>query len=181
LRTHHRSREASTCSPDGAQRNPGRALPLTPLRSEHTSSFSRVVRPPSFANSSLTPREGAERRQALGCSGTRRRASDAGPQASADALHPTQTSLRRLRLRGCSPLGAPPRRFVGPVPRGMKQEGFTVCELHSASKTRVNALIASARSGGGRVSGASRELACICKHAGRRIPLCHRNASREHP
>ena len=36
--------------------------------------------------------------------------------------------------------------------------GFTVCELHSASKTRVNALIASARSGGGRVPGASRGL-----------------------
>ena len=37
--------------------------------------------------------------------------------------------------------------IVGPGPRGMKQEGFTVCEL-----------LASARSGGGRVPGASRGL-----------------------
>ena len=62
--------------------------------------------------------EGAERRQALGCSGTRRRASDGGPQASADALHPTQTSLRSLRIRGCSPLGAPPRRLLAPTRLG---------------------------------------------------------------
>ncbi len=56
-----------------------------------------------------------------------------------------------------------------PVPRGMKQEGFTVCEL-----------LASARSGGGRGSGASRELRAR-QRAGRRIPPCPYDASRRAP
>jgi hypothetical protein len=59
--------------------------------------------------------------------------------------------------------------FVASVPRGMKQEGFTVCEL-----------LASARSGGGRGSGASRELRAR-QRAGRRIPPCPYDASRRAP
>jgi len=81
----------------------------------------------------------AERRQALGCSGTRRRANDVRPQALARRFASSDV--------GRSPLGAPPRDLWHPGPRGMKQEGFTVCEL-----------LASAHSGGGRVSGASRVL-----------------------
>ena len=52
-------------------------------RIEHASSFSRVIRPPSFAIIPLA-KEGAERRQALGClRAPVRRAIDAGPQAFA--------------------------------------------------------------------------------------------------
>ena len=78
--------------------------------------------------------------------------------------HPSRASdaaRRRDRARltshdaGRSPLGAPPRRFLAPVRRGVKQAGFTVCEL------------ASARSGGGLASGASRGV--VTSHA-RRTP-----------
>jgi hypothetical protein len=112
----------------------------------------------------------AERRQALGCSGTRRRASDVGPQA----LSATKTRVNALSRAPCVPAGTLASRrstagFVASVPRGMKQEGFTVCEL------------ASARNGGGRGSEASRVLACIRKPAGRRIPPCPCDASRSAP
>ena len=42
--------------------------------------------------------EGAERRQALGCSGTRRRASDGGPQAPSGALRPMTRDVRLSAL-----------------------------------------------------------------------------------
>jgi hypothetical protein len=99
------------------------------------------------------------------------RASDVGPQAHSDAPRIPAGMLASRRSTAT---------VVGPGPRGMKQSGFTVCELHSASKTRVNALMTSALSGGGRGSGASRELrARQC--AGRRIPLCPYDASRRAP
>ena len=41
--------------------------------------------------------------------------------------------------------------------------------------------LASARNGGGRVSGASRASVCMDRLAGRRIPSCFSNASRKHP
>ena len=93
------------------------------LRTVHASSFSRVTRPPSFANLPLTPSEGAERRQALGCSGTRRRASDVGPQAHGDAPCVPRGPFARSARRGRSPLGAPPRRFLGPEPALAKPSG----------------------------------------------------------
>ena len=59
---------------------------------------------------------------------------------------------------------------VGPIPHGMKQSGFTVCEL-----------LVSARSGGGRDSGASRELACIAQTRGTPHPVLPSDASRRAP
>jgi len=82
---------------------------------------------------------------------------------------------------GRSPLGAPPRDLWRPGPRGMKQSGFTVCELHSASKTRVNALIASARSGGGRVPGASRGLLASANARDAASRSAHAMPREEHP
>jgi AhpD family alkylhydroperoxidase len=112
---------------------------------------------------------GAERRQALGCSGTLSRANDAGPQALARRLAShadkfTQSAHTETLASRRSTAG-----FLAPVQRGMRQPGFTVCEL-----------LASAPSGGGLGSGASRELlARQC--AGRRIPLCPCDASRRAP
>jgi hypothetical protein len=60
---------------------------------------------------SLTHVREAERRQALGCIGTRlERTDNAGPRV------PAQGGFHRLRAGGRSPLGAPPRRFIGTEP-----------------------------------------------------------------
>ena len=53
----------------------------------------------------------AERRQALGCGGTRL---GAGPNVGPRV--PARISFRSPRAGGRSPLGAPPRRFFGPEP-----------------------------------------------------------------
>jgi hypothetical protein len=57
--------------------------------------------------------EGAERRQALGCSGTHWRASDVGPQARARRLASNNV--------GRSPLGAPLRGLWRPAPRDIRR------------------------------------------------------------
>jgi hypothetical protein len=80
--------------------------------------------PPRFAHCALA-REGAERRQALGCSGTLWRASDAGPQALARRLAPSDV--------GRSPLGAPPRGLGRPVPRKHSESSDP---KHHASSSR---------------------------------------------
>jgi hypothetical protein len=80
--------------------------------------------PPRFANVPITQSEGAERRQALGClRGTLGRASDAGPQALARRLASRTDQLAQSARRGRSPLGAPPRRFIGPGPALVKLSG----------------------------------------------------------
>jgi len=101
--------------------------------------------PPSFAVSLTTHSEGAERRQALGCSGTRRRANDVGPQAlRAPASHDA----------GCSPLGAPPRRLLAPGPPWRNRRAL---HMSGALRSRIGAFARSARSGGRAVlPGASR-------------------------
>ena len=85
----------------------------------------------------LIKTRGAERRQALGCSGTRRRASDVGPQAL----------LRRLTSHdaGRSPLGAPPRRFLGSGPAWARPWGGAHERCPSVSP---GAFARSARGGG---------------------------------
>ena len=104
--------------------------------------------PPRFACfPSRTPRErSADRRS--GCIGTPSRASDAGPQAHCDDAPrvPSQTSLRSPRIGDArlSALHCGGLLASGPA-RDESKRAFTVCEF-----------LASARSGGGRVSGASR-------------------------
>ena len=109
---------------------------------------------PRFA---VSPRasEGAERRQALGCSGTRRRANDVGPQAQARRL-----ASQAVKYAGRSPLGAPPRRFRGFGPGRMKLSAW----LHRLR------LLAAAHSGGGQVTQASR-VPVTSRARGRRIPF----------
>jgi hypothetical protein len=112
----------------------------------------------------LLPRkEGAERRQALGCSGTRCAGQSRRPAGACEAPC--------ISCERCSPLGAPPRGLWLSGPRATFED-------HASSNTCE--LLASARSGGGRVSGASRELLAR-QHAGYRIPTCLCNASRKHP
>jgi hypothetical protein len=66
-------------------------------------------------------KEGAERRQALGClRGTRSRANDAGPQAQNAAPCIPRRPLTQSARRGCPPLGAPPRRFIGDRPDSVR-------------------------------------------------------------
>jgi hypothetical protein len=91
------------------------------------------------------------------------RANDVGPQALARRLAPNNV--------GRSPLGAPQRGLWHSGPRATFED-------HAPSNTCE--LLASARSGGGRVSGASRVLLAR-QRAGHRIPTCPCNASREHP
>jgi hypothetical protein len=84
-----------------------------------------AMSPPSFEFVPLDNERGAERRQALGCSGTLTRASNVGPQAPLRTKDARERAFaRRLaspRRPACavgaaggrSPLGAPPRRFFG--------------------------------------------------------------------
>jgi hypothetical protein len=118
-----------------------------------------------------TQREGAERRQALGCSGTRRRASNAGPQGEiARPCIPSPTSFRSQRIRGMlasrrSTAGG----FLAPSP---PWRNLWALHMSGALQSRMGAFARSARSGGwavlpGRLPGA--RLRAV--HAGRRIPL----------
>src|SRR5690349_8633777 len=98
-------------------------------------------KPPSYAGFPPTKVEGAERRKALGCSGTRRRASNVGPQAprfSRALCIPREQALSRPRLRGCSPLGAPPRDLW------LRSRA----NVRSLATPKICELLASARSGG---------------------------------
>ena len=98
--------------------------------------------PPRLA-CSPSHKEGAERRQALGCSGTRRRASDVGPQARG-------RRARTAHDAGRSPLGAPPRRFIGPGRLRLGRATFRalLARLSTRSPCRVWPFTRSARSGG---------------------------------
>src|SRR6476660_3097219 len=60
--------------------------------------LARHETPPRFASCPLTKMREAERRQALGCSGTRRRANDVRPQAPAGALRPMTRDVRLSAL-----------------------------------------------------------------------------------
>jgi hypothetical protein len=89
----------------------------------------------------------AERRQALGClRGTLGRASDVGPQALARRLASRTDPLAQSARRGRSPLGAPPRRFVGPEPALVKPSGGA--QRGGALGPHIGAFTRSARSGG---------------------------------
>ena len=108
---------------------------------------------------SLSQEREAERRQALGCSGTRRRASDVGPQALARRL-----AFQRER----SPLGAPPRRLLAPDPpwrnlRALHMSGALGLAL---AHSRVPLVVAE-----GRFCRAPPGARLRAARAGRRIPL----------
>ena len=104
------------------------------------------------------------------------RASNVGPRV------PAQGGFHRLRAGGRSPLGAPPRRFIGAEPAW----AIAVATLHIAAvpiwpshwlRSHVPPVVA-----GGRCrSVASRASVCMHRLAGRRIPSCFSNASRKHP
>jgi hypothetical protein len=72
------------------------------------------MKPSELCQLSLTQNEGAERRQALGCSGTRRR-TNRGPHALSRLASRANRS-RSPRAGDAPPLGAPPRRFFGSRP-----------------------------------------------------------------
>ena len=85
---------------------PGTQLASIDNRGQRKRHHSREAHaPPSFAGPSSQQPRGAERRQALGCSGTRRRANDAGPQAPLGALRPMTRDVRLSALHrgGCWP------------------------------------------------------------------------------
>src|SRR5262249_2618490 len=112
-------------------------------------------------------KEGAERRQALGClRGTRSRASNVGPQGEiARPCVPAQPAYASHAAGGRSPLGAPPRRFVGPRPAWRNGRAF-------ALRCRVAAFAGPARSGGRAVlAGRLPGVVVTSQPAGRRIPL----------
>jgi len=90
---------------------------------------------------------GAERRQALGCSGTRRRASDGGPQAPSGALRPMTRDVRLSALH---------RGVYGSGPA--RDEASWASPSASSSRPLVVAE--------GSVSGTSRELACMSQTRG---------------
>jgi len=132
---------------------------------------------PSFASSTRRKRS-AERRSGAA-------APDGGRMTYArkrlrGASRSTQTSLRRSALAGTLASRRSTAGFWAPVRRGMKQEGFSTCELRSASKTRVNALMRPLVVAEGRFPKPPGVCFAWSKRAGHRIPLCHRNASREH-
>ena len=105
-------------------------------RIAQASSFSRGTSSSEVCCVPSQPMRGAERRQALGCSGTRRRASDVGPQALARRL-----AFQRER----SPLGAPPRRLLVPDP---PWRNLRALHMSGALGSRIGAFARSARSGG---------------------------------
>ena len=126
----------------------------------HASSFSRGISSSEACQIPLTTSEGAERRQARGCSGTRSAGRDAGPQARRDA---PCVPRRPLSQRGDARLSALHRggfRPPGPLAKRGRCHGLAL----RSSNWRIHA---SALSGGGRCSGASRESAC---KATRRTP-----------
>jgi len=123
----------------------------------HAFSFSRGSAPPRLAIVPLTQGEGAERRKALGCSGTRRRASDVGPRALA---------RRPASQRGCSPLGAPLRRLLAPSPPWRNRR---TVHMSGALRSHIGAFARSARSGGrAGFPGSLPSVCCINRPAGRR-------------
>jgi hypothetical protein len=121
-------------------------------RTAYAPSFSRSNRFRALLFPSYEMRE-AERRKAHGCIGTRCKS---GPMTQVRAS-PHGVAFRSPCAGGRSPLGAPPRRFIGLRSRAgrnhrtLLSSDFTVCEL-----------LASARNGGGRVSGG---LPGVCVHA----------------
>ena len=97
-------------------------------------------------------------------------------------ITPVRASPRREAFTVCAPgdarLSALHRGGLlasGPA----RDESLTT--LPSFSDHWACELLASARNGGGRVSGASRASVCMHRLAGRRIPPCLSNASRKHP
>jgi len=104
---------------------------------------------------------GAERRQALGCSGTRRRANDVRPQAPAGALRPMTRDVRLSALHrgGCWP---------GPA----RDEASKASPSASSSRPLVVAEGGFPEPPGCCLQGSS---------AGRRIPPCPCDASRRAP
>ena len=136
----------------------------------HASSFSRGKYPPSFASVPSHQTREAERRQALGCSGTRFRAG----HSRRPARVPAQISFRSPRAGGRSPLGAPPRRFFGPEPALANLRALlrTLPERGGVLKLRIAAFAGPARSGGRAVSLRRLPGARLrAVPAGRRIPL----------
>ena len=121
----------------------------------------------------LTRSEGAERRQALGCIGTRFKS---GPLTQAPTRPRAGSAFAVRAPGGRSPLGAPPRDFLAPSrlgdpPGDAHQRAPRSALLHS----QVPPVVA-----GGRCrSVASR--ASVCTQPQTPLPPCLCNASREHP
>jgi hypothetical protein len=117
---------------------PGLRRPRTHHRSRE------AMAPPRFANS---PRdnEGAERRQALGCSGTRRRTSNVGPQVLAKHLASRADHLRSPRA-GDARLSALHRGdFLAPSP---PWRNLRALHMSGALRSRIGEFTRPARSGG---------------------------------
>jgi hypothetical protein len=136
------------------------------LQTTRDSSISRGIIPPSFANLPVTQSEGAERRQAPGCSGTRccRRA----PHEA--RARPRADSSRRPRSRGT----LASRRSTAAVfwPRARLRDTFGRCLTRRCPPDSRAAFAGPARSGGwavlpGRLPG----VVVTSQPAGRRIPL----------
>jgi hypothetical protein len=84
--------------------------------------------------SALTPCEGAERRPALGClRGTLRGPVTSARRRKASRLASRAEPLTQSARRGCSPFGAPRRRFVGLRSRA---DGVDVSSCRHAKPSR---------------------------------------------